>query len=306
MSLDLYFDRVSLLLPMRGENNGTEFRDWSTNRHTVDRFGDTKTVTTQSKFYGSSGMFDGNGDYLSIASDSALNLGLSDFTIATYLRRLNNNTPYQGILSTNQPGWNSVCRLFLVYGQNAPVSDDQHRVALARWVQSGSTNIVRSTTQLALDQWYHVAVTRQNGVFRLFVNGVLEGEVTADISLDFSVGGTNIGWQPWDGVNGYLGAYLQDLIVVKGLALYTSNFTPPGPQLGRFAGTVKDPASALVSRAVRVWPAFPGGGTRETRSDATTGAFELIVPRIPHTVQVVAESGDGCDIWLPNRTPASF
>ncbi len=85
----------------------------------------------------------------------------------------------------------------------------------------------------SVDTWYHVAVTRQVDTFRLFVDGIQEG--TSVVTSSGMQGGyapslgatpTN-GWGPsfsrWEG-------HVDDLRVVKGVARYTANFTPPaGP-----------------------------------------------------------------------------
>jgi hypothetical protein len=58
---------------MDGANNGTTFTDESAtirgsgSAKTIAPTGNAKTSTTTSKFYGSSGSFDGTGDYLSLA-----------------------------------------------------------------------------------------------------------------------------------------------------------------------------------------------------------------------------------------------
>ena len=60
-----------LIMPMNGTNNGTTFTDISTSSHTPSSVaGNTKTSTTQSKFYGSSGYFDGSGDYLDMGDSN--------------------------------------------------------------------------------------------------------------------------------------------------------------------------------------------------------------------------------------------
>ena len=43
--------------------------------------GNTQTSSTQSQYYGSSGYFDGNGDYLTLLDSSDFAFGSGDFTI---------------------------------------------------------------------------------------------------------------------------------------------------------------------------------------------------------------------------------
>ena len=78
---------IVLAIPMDGANNDTTFTDKSAtikgsgSAKTITRYGDTKTSTAQSKYYGSSGYFDGTGDYLQVANNVDLQFGTGDFTI---------------------------------------------------------------------------------------------------------------------------------------------------------------------------------------------------------------------------------
>ena len=74
--------------------------------------------------------------------------------------------------------------------------------------------------------WVHCAVTRQNGVVRMFLNGRIQG--TKDFSPDIP---NHSGGKPRVGGaagNTYpMGGYIQDLIVYKGVAKYTEDFVVP-------------------------------------------------------------------------------
>ena len=78
----------------------------------------------------------------------------------------------------------------------------------------------------AANGWSHVAATRQGSTLRLFLNGSLVGSVAQ--SAPYSGGSgtvTQIGQQPG---NFYpFAGYIDELRIVNGVALYTSNFTPP-------------------------------------------------------------------------------
>jgi hypothetical protein len=95
------------------------------------------------------------------------------------------------------------------------------------------TASLETSTSLSLNTWYHVAVSREGNVHRLFLNGTLEGSTTQS----YNVSSTSVSYI---GTNQYaLGAsnrsfygYIQDFRVSKYLARYTSNFTPPSAALG--------------------------------------------------------------------------
>ncbi|MDR1062866.1 MAG: LamG domain-containing protein, partial [Azoarcus sp.] len=85
-------------------------------------------------------------------------------------------------------------------------------------------------------RWYHIAVTRQDGVFRMFVDGQLEASATKSIAVDFSQNGTAIGNNGWD-ADGFFIGYIDELRVTKGRARYTSAFTPPNAPFVFASGT---------------------------------------------------------------------
>ena len=93
----------------------------------------------------------------------------------------------------------------------------------------GALVSITGTTVLSAGQWVHLAVTKQGATWRIFVNGVKEGEVVNSILLSdwnspFFLG--RVG--QYAGL--YASGHFDEFRVTKGEALYTSNFTPPsGP-----------------------------------------------------------------------------
>jgi hypothetical protein len=77
------------------------------------------------------------------------------------------------------------------------------------------------------DVWTHVAVTRVGTAFKLYIDGTLAASGTSSEAFDFSPTATYIGKNGWDGAAGELNAYIDDFRITKGLARYTSDFTPP-------------------------------------------------------------------------------
>ena len=103
-----------------------------------------------------------------------------------------------------------------------------------------------NTAPLKNDSWHHVALTRQSGTARLFLNGVLLGSSSAaeSISAEHLVIG---GWYS----TSYLHkGFISNLRIVRGTALYTDNFTPPTRELKKIPGTVllccQDPDNPLT------------------------------------------------------------
>jgi hypothetical protein len=81
---------IVLAVPMDGANNGTTFTDESAtikgsgSAKTITRF-NTTTVTAQSKFYGSSGSFNGSTTYLRLDSSTDFDFGSGAFTVESWV-----------------------------------------------------------------------------------------------------------------------------------------------------------------------------------------------------------------------------
>ena len=273
------YDKCSLLLPMDGANNGTTFEDWSPNPKTVTANGNAKTVTTQSKYYGSSGYFDGAGDNLQIPANDAFSFGSDDFTIAAWMRLNVSKTTtgnYSGIVSRDATTLN---RGWLLTQQG----DSGGKIIFA--FRDGTTAYtVSSSTIPVVDVWYHIAAIRYNDTLTLYIAG------TGESSLD--VTGASVNDNPtYDtfvgticsslnspAANFDLNGYLQDLIIINGSALWTSDFTPPPRLIGEISGTVKDKDDNVASRIITACPRSNPTRAFSTVSSAGDGSYTLIAP----------------------------
>ena len=85
---------------------------------------------------------------------------------------------------------------------------------------------------LSVNTWYHIAVVRNGpgaNCLKIYVNGVNVGQETITTPIgsateDFTVGS---GPQGDDGGNDRMDGLISNVRVVKGVAVYTGNFTPP-------------------------------------------------------------------------------
>jgi hypothetical protein len=222
---DLYSDNVSLLMYMSGSNGSTTFTDSSLSSLTLTPYGNAQISTSQSKFGGSSASFDGSGDYISIPTGAHTNFGTGDFTIECWFRS-NNLTGNCGIFGwqANQAGSDPIVRLAVFDGVvNFAYRGGAFTTAVG----------LNSQSSININQWYHVAVCRNNNVMRLYLDGVLQEEHTpstpATLNAPFSA---NIGAIPFDGsAQWFFNGYVDDLRITKGIGRYTSNFTPPSATL---------------------------------------------------------------------------
>lgn len=217
---DPYFSSVSLLLLLDGSNNSTTFTDSGPVGHTVST---TNAIisTTQSKFGGSS-LYLNNNAYLSVPSHTSLTIGTGDFTIEFWAYCTDQSNPYPGYISS-QGGWSAGA-----YG----IRFDNTNAA-QRWGfwKNPSDPLMTTSSTYSFNTWRHIALVRQSGTWRMYVDGVqgCSSTTQGSDSFDLAYGGTmRIGFGTWDGSNGYATDYIDCLRITKGVCRYPdgTTFTP--------------------------------------------------------------------------------
>jgi hypothetical protein len=78
----------------------------------------------------------------------------------------------------------------------------------------------------AQNQFYHIAVTREGSIIKLFRDGLSVGGTNVTYELSNLVGSVYIG-NRGDISGDMFNGYLEELRVVKGVAVWTEDFTPP-------------------------------------------------------------------------------
>jgi len=226
LTADPYFDYTTLLLPGNGTNGAQNntFLDSSTNNFTITRNGNT-TQGTFSPFSqtGWGNYFDGSGDYLSVADNAALDIP-GDFTIEFWVNVDSGNTDRAGIIGhrdasgfTDGTDWairveTSVGKIGFGYG---------------------SSGVYYDMGSYVVGEWAHYAITRSGTTIRTFKNGTQVATATNNSTwsstAEFLIGRNISGFD-------YKG-FLSNVRLVKGTAVYTSNFTPSTTPLTAISGT---------------------------------------------------------------------
>jgi len=174
-------------------------------------------------FAGSTGgsvYFDGTGDRLTISSNSAFDISSGAYTVELYVNFI--ASP-------------SVVVLFGLAGTST--SGNAHLLysgGVLYWQTRGtSINQTSYSWSPSLSQWYHLAVSwNGSNSLKLFIDGV---EVASNtVSPTINQNGVNIGGAS-DGYS--INGFISNLRIIKGTALYTSNFTPPTKPLTPVSGT---------------------------------------------------------------------
>ena len=82
------------------------------------------------------------------------------------------------------------------------------------------------TTVVNPNEWNHVALSYNNGVWMLFLNGVKEAQRTKVVSIQYA--DVSLGYfESHNLSNRQKDGYIDELRITKGVARYTTNFDPP-------------------------------------------------------------------------------
>ena len=92
---------------------------------------------------------------------------------------------------------------------------------------SGGYPISGAGSDIRDGQWHHVAVTRQSGVLRMFVDGTLVGSATTSYSYTSNISRLSIGYQVQGAARYPMRGGVDEVRITKGVARYTANFTSP-------------------------------------------------------------------------------
>lgn len=204
---------TKLLMSMEG-NSSDEIHD-------ITLKGNASFNSDEKKFGNSSLYTNSSSDFISIPDSDDWYLGTEDFTIECWIKPTNTTT-------------------IPIYGQIQDGSSDNNRIMFGYW--SGKWNFYARSSVVAVNinvsdtvtanEWSHIAITRSGDDFRFFKNGIQIGTTTTDSSTIPNNAGL-----------AYIGAIrlsstwpvtfrgnMDEFRFSKGIARWTSNFTPPTSQ----------------------------------------------------------------------------
>lgn len=223
----------TLLLAKASGNDGTNaITDESSNGYTLTKGGDVKrSAFSPYRNAGYSYYFDGSGDYIAMPSNSTdVQLGSGDFTVEAWIYPTASGgeiiNKWQG--TTSNSSWR-----FWISANNALEFDYRSN--------NGSTYvnaIAAADNSIRLNEWQHVATTRNGSTWRLFNNGIKIAEATDSGTIN------NGSYPVWIGrlTDSYgndtaFTGYIADARIIKGTAIYTADFTAPTERLTAVSGT---------------------------------------------------------------------
>ena len=158
--------------------------------------------------------FDGNSDSLTVPASTDFTLD-GEFTAEfwIYLNTIVLDSQHPSPITFSQSGGNK--------GQIYVNASNNY---FGLW--NGSSNVVTTgNNSVTTGTWYHVAVTRDaSNNCRIFLDGVLKDTASSTVTFGNASGDLRIG--SFNGTGGDVNGNISNLRVIKGTALYTSNFTP--------------------------------------------------------------------------------
>ena len=217
-------NKTTLLVKASGTNGtNTIFSDGSADNNTITANGGViNQAMTPYHPGGYSTYFDGTGDYLTIESPYSDVGSSADFTAEAWIYIDAGYTQTNPLVfSSNSGGLN--------FGL---ISSSGYKLNVGH---SSVGNVVTGTTTINLATWYHIALVRNSGTLKTYINGVEESSLANTSNF---VGTTNYnGSIPALGASYNWKGYLKDVRFVRGTAVYTSAFTPPTEPLTAIANT---------------------------------------------------------------------
>ena len=163
--------------------------------------------------YGSAISFEDTGDSITMSGSSDFNFGTGNFTIEAWVKPRTLSGTHQIIsCAVNNENWQLM----------------RHSSGVLRWnsrgTNDGSTSAYNTTYDLPLNQWSHVAVSREDDILRIFLNGVPIGHFygyASNLNFDGSPC-----WGAWDAdkdLENWRGC-MTDMRIYKGVAKYIAPF----------------------------------------------------------------------------------
>jgi len=163
--------------------------------------------------------FDGTGDYLTIPSSTAFDFDSGDFTIEGWIRTTSND---EGGVITRRSVDSATWQIYKFQGTLS-------------FYGNGNNQISQNSRIINDGKWHHFAVVRNGNNTTLYVDGIAGTTDTNPYTYDV---GTADVWIANDFTAGRdIDCLLSNIRILKGTALYTTDFTPPTSPLTSITNT---------------------------------------------------------------------
>ena len=186
----------------------------------------TTVSSTQAKFGGKSLSLNGTSQFVSFANNPEFQFGDGDFTIEAWV--------YQTAAAGSSPGDRHAIVARMSHALDRSFHFGIVADSGAQKLQFSFTSKGDNSTQydfgvdVTINNWHHVAVVRSGSTVTGFLNGTALGTTGNIGTSSIFVGHSplTIGYRGLS--EQYFQGFIDDLRIIKGTAVYTSDFTPPG------------------------------------------------------------------------------
>lgn len=210
---------VRLLAHFNGTNKATVFTDSSANNLTITTVGAAQLATAIKKFGSASLYLPANTAFAKVPVATA-NFAGKDFCIELWVYPIT-KTGYGNII-----GHSLATTQFVGFNLQWTYSTNKIRF-LSGYRGFGTWTLdATSTLDVLPNVWTHIAVTREGQILRVFINGVKDIEFNSASTLWAESGSDTFSIGAGSGNNIGVG-YIDEVRIIEGNAVYTSNFTPP-------------------------------------------------------------------------------
>jgi hypothetical protein len=182
-----------------------------TQKNDLTTYGSAAISTTQSKFGGSSILFNGSTDYLTF--NNSIVMGTQAYTMECWFYL--NSTSFSVFYPFVGTSTNSTSALNIRISNTTVIRVDANN--------SSGTDFTLPVT-LTTGVWYHVAVTRDAaGNCNVWLNGVRSTSGNQTVSTNYTGTTDTIGYVY---SSNFFNGYIDEFRLTRGYARYTANFTP--------------------------------------------------------------------------------
>ena len=233
--------------------------------------------------------------YFEIENHEDFQFGTGDWTIEYW---------WNGIKQTSG-GYNSIITTLVTSNESGTwrvghTFNGNNRIYFARGTGSGFTDVTFDV-DVNDNKWHHIAFVRSSGTIIPFVDGVdkTATKVTGNVSDGNSMTTSNrviIGFNDRD--NDHINGHISNLRVIKGTALYTSNFTPPTGELQKLSGTsllcFQSPSDILQEETGKILQPYRDGSSAGNQAglNSTYAVASRFTPHTPSTFTQYVDQGN--------------
>jgi hypothetical protein len=189
--------------------------------------GSAVTIVAQSPFVGGGNsyrFFEANANsYIDTPASSDWVVGTGDFTIEWFAYTTKTTVPpYQRVFTVDD-------------FPSMDIGVSVEGTTFYYWANSSA--IYSSSGAASINTWQHWAVVRQSGVTKVYRNGTqLGSQITDTNNINNTIDKLTIGADNGHATNATFVGYITNFRWIKGLAVYTGNFTTPTSALSATAG----------------------------------------------------------------------